>query len=110
MNSPESSRRFTRSPPPQQPDRFRPLNSTFNEVPVLFVDSHASVDDLHEFACTRIHIATELLESLTCLTVHDTYDRDIARFVNGAFILLRDGCDLLDVISDRRIRLAEKSD
>jgi len=44
--------------------RFLPLNSNLSDEPVLFIDSHASVDDLHDCACTRIRVATHLLRAL----------------------------------------------
>jgi len=37
------------------------------------------------------------------MTLHETCDRDIGRFANAAFMLLRDGCDLLEVIPKKRV-------
>jgi hypothetical protein len=92
------------TPPPthSSADRYIPLQANFSDTPVLFIDAHADISDLHDCASVRISTATDLLESLTCLNITNTCDRDIARFANAAYLLLRDGVDLLDAARQRR--------
>lgn len=84
--------------------RYIPLTTNFSSSPSLFIDSHATALDLQECATLRIQAATDLLESLTCISISNTCDRDLARFANAAYLLLRDGVDLLDVIRAGKTR------
>jgi hypothetical protein len=83
-------------------DRYAPLQANFSDTPALYIDTHADITDLYDCASVRISTATDLLESLTCLNITNTCDRDLARFANAAYLLLRDGVDLLGVARQRR--------
>jgi hypothetical protein len=63
----------------------------------LFIDTHADKSDLQECASIRIHAGTELLESLTCMSISNTCDEDFRRVVNAAYLLLKDGVELMGV-------------
>jgi len=62
-------------------NRYMPLTGHDCTVPALIIDTQAPLDVLHDAAVHRIRAVTQLLENLA--------------------IPLRDGCDLLDVISRR---------
>lgn len=85
-------------------NRFIPLSAYSGATPTLCIDTLASPLDLHECATQRIQAATDLLESVTCLSLSNTCDRDLARFANAAYLLLRDGVDLLEVVLDAKVR------
>lgn len=92
----------TLAPSHSSAERYTPLQANFSDSPVLFIDTHADIDDLHECASVRISTATDLLESLTCLNITNAGDRDLVRFANAAYLLLRDGVDVLHVVRQRR--------
>jgi len=66
-------------------NRYIPLTGHDCTVPALIIDTQAPLDVLHDAAVHRIRAVTQLLENLAHLLA----------------IPLRDGCDLLDVISRR---------
>lgn len=72
--------------------RFIPFSSS----PCAFIDTLAAPCDLQECASIRIGAATDLLESLTCMSISNTCDQDLRRVVNAAYLLLKDGVELMD--------------
>jgi hypothetical protein len=87
-------------------NRYIPLTALTSATPPLYIDTHADPQDLHDYATQRIQVATDLLESVTCLSLSNTCDRDLPRFANAAYLLLRDGVDVLEVIRTQRVRQA----
>ncbi|BAV73059.1 hypothetical protein PCAU_0850 [Pseudomonas chlororaphis subsp. aurantiaca] len=76
---------------------------TNNESSTLFIDTHAPLDELHASTAYRILAVTQLMESIVHLDSRHADATDLTQIANAGAILLRDGCDLLDVLG-RRIR------
>ena len=78
-----------------------PWNSLRSILPALLIDTQAPLDVLHDAAVHRIQAVTQLLENLA---FRDQLSSDAVVLQDFAHLLaipLRDGCDLLDVISRR---------
>jgi len=88
-------------------EQFTPLKSNPTNMPVLAFNTFAPTHLLHETACSRIRIGTDLLETLTSVTVRGVNDQDLYRLVNSAFVSLRDGLDMLEEVQRRLDGLAE---
>jgi hypothetical protein len=85
------------APQAERTDRYIPLSTNFSSSPSLFIDTHTDKNDLLGCASIRIHAGTELLESLTCMSISNTCDEDFRRVVNAAYLLLKDGVELMGV-------------
>lgn len=77
--------------------RYRPLKTCYSENPVLVIDTHASHSDLLDAADQRLRTASDLLETLYCLCFKQSDVKDIPNIVNALYLLIKDGCDLLEV-------------
>lgn len=81
--------------------RYMPITGVECSIPSILIDTQAPLDVLHETADYRIRVATQLLEALS---MHESAGgeslilQDASRVVA---IVLRDGCDLMDVIKRR---------
>ncbi|ELQ09210.1 hypothetical protein A986_23295 [Pseudomonas fluorescens BRIP34879] len=78
-----------------------PLTGHDCTVPALIIDTQAPLDALHDAAVYRIRAVTQLLENLA---FRDQLSSDAVVLQDFAQLLaipLRDGCDVLDVISRR---------
>jgi hypothetical protein len=78
-----------------------PLTGHDCTVPALLIDTQAPLDVLHDAAVYRIQAVTQLLENLA---FREQLSSDAVVLSDFALLLaipLRDGCDLLDVISRR---------
>ncbi|MBW1250149.1 hypothetical protein I7860_26100 [Pseudomonas tolaasii] len=78
-----------------------PLTGHDCTVPALLIDTQAPLDVLHDAAVFRIRAVTQLLENLA---FREQLSSDVVVLQDFAHLLaipLRDGCDLLDVISRR---------
>ncbi|CAI8832036.1 Fructose-bisphosphate aldolase [Pseudomonas chlororaphis] len=84
--------------------RFIPLTPIASDSPVLFVDSHAPLVDLHACASERLRTTLDYLNLMACTTLRDTSDRDIETVTNTARLLLQDVRDVLTVIETRALR------
>ncbi|MEB0108562.1 MULTISPECIES: hypothetical protein [unclassified Pseudomonas] len=76
-----------------------PLTGHDCTVPALIIDTQAPLDVLHDAAVYRIRAVTQLLENLA---FRDQLSSDAVVLQDFAQLLatpLRDGCDVLDVIS-----------
>ncbi|VVN83758.1 hypothetical protein [Pseudomonas fluorescens] len=80
---------------------YRPLTSNPTAASVLTFNTLAATHFLHETACSRIRIGTDLLETLTSVTIRDIDDQDLYRFINAAFVSLRDGLDMMEEVQHR---------
>jgi hypothetical protein len=82
-------------------NRYMPLTGHDCTVPALIIDTQAPLDVLHDAAVYRIRAVTQLLENLA---FRDQLSSDAVVLQDFAQLLaipLRDGCDVLDVISRR---------
>lgn len=77
--------------------RYHPLKTCYNENPVLVIDTHSSHRDLLDAADQRLRAASDLLETLYCLCFKQADVKDIPNIVNALYLLVQDGCDLLEV-------------
>lgn len=76
--------------------RFRPLKSNYSNNPVLVIDTDASQTDLLDAADQRMRAATDLLETLYCVCFKQADVKDIPNIINALYLLMQDGCDLLE--------------
>jgi len=82
-------------------ERFTPLTPIASETPVLFIDSNASLEDLHACASERLLTTLDYLNLMACTTLRDFSDKDIRTVTNTARLLLQDVWDVLAVIETR---------
>jgi hypothetical protein len=78
-----------------------PLTGHDCTVPALLIDTQAPLDVLHDAAVYRIQAVTQLLENLAFREQLSSDAVVLSDFALLLAITLRDGCDLLDVISRR---------
>ncbi|KOY02800.1 hypothetical protein [Pseudomonas nunensis] len=72
-------------------------------IPVLLVATQAPLDVLHSNAATRFLAGTPMMESLASLDISQAKGADVQQLAHAAAMLLRDGCDVMDVLG-RQIR------
>ncbi|AJO78075.1 hypothetical protein [Pseudomonas sp. MRSN 12121] len=82
-------------------ERFIPLTPIASDGPVLFIDSHAPLVDLHACASERLVTALDYLSLMACTMLRDSSDKDIGTVTNTARLLLQDVRDVLAVIEIR---------
>ncbi len=82
-------------------NRYMPLTGHDCTVPALLIDTQAPLDVLHDDAVHRIQAVTQLLENLAFREQLSSDAVVLQDFAHLLAIPLRDGCDLLDVISRR---------
>lgn len=82
------------------------ISMTHNEdnIPMLLVSSEAPLDVLHSSAASRFLAVTQMMESLASLDIASAKGADVQQLAHAAAMLLRDGCDVMDVLG-RQIRL-----
>ncbi|WP_213938097.1 short-chain dehydrogenase [Pseudomonas sp. dw_612] len=80
-----------------------PMTNNECDIPVLLVATQAPLDVLHSNAATRFLAVTQMMESLASLDITRAEGADVQQLANAAAMLLRDGCDVMDVLG-RRIR------
>ncbi|MEF9672177.1 hypothetical protein QNM99_06355 [Pseudomonas sp. PCH446] len=64
----------------------------------MLIDTNASLDDLQTSAYQRLQAASDLLETMTCVSLVTTCDKDFTHVTNAAYLLVREGCDLLQLV------------
>ncbi|MHC5205472.1 fructose-bisphosphate aldolase [Pseudomonas chlororaphis] len=79
-------------------ERFIPLTPIASDIPVLFIDSHAPLADLHACARERLLTTLDYLNLMACTTLRDSSEKDIGTVTNTARLLLQDVRDVLTVI------------
>ncbi|VVO00729.1 short-chain dehydrogenase [Pseudomonas fluorescens] len=79
------------------------LTSNDCDIPTLFIDTHAPLDELHASAAHRILAVTQMMESLASMDIRNANPANLQQIAHAAALLLRDGCDVMDVLG-RRIR------
>ena len=80
---------------------FIPLTAIDCTIPALLIDRNAPLDVLHANAIARILAVTQLMEMFSSREVQEADSVDLKHVTTVATQLLRDGCDLLDVLGWR---------
>ena len=75
---------------------YIPLTAIDCTIPALLIDRNAPLDVLHANAAARVLAVTQLMETFSSRDV-----LDLKQLAATAMILLRDGCDLLNVLGWR---------
>ncbi|MEF9674235.1 fructose-bisphosphate aldolase [Pseudomonas sp. MWU13-2100] len=91
----------------QSNERFTPVDTVASEHPVLYIDSHAPLVDLHACVSERIGALGNILSLFSCCSLNDSDPRDIASIANISRILLQDVNDVFAVIQQRGL-MAER--
>jgi hypothetical protein len=96
-------------PTPHPDNRFMALTSNCNDMPTLFVGTHAPLDILTDAAAYRFRAVTHVLENLSMRGSIECESFILSDFAMLCAIPLRDVCDVLDVIG-RRLRAQSVAD
>ena len=80
---------------------YIPLTAIDCLTPALLIDRNAPLDVLHANAVARVLAVTQLMETFSSRDVHNADAVDLKQLAITATILLRDGCDLLNVMGWR---------
>lgn len=83
------------------PSPLIPMTAIDCLIPAILIDRNAPPDVLHANAAARILAATQLMETLAHRDLERADAVDLKQIATVAMILLRDGCDLLDVLGWR---------
>ena len=78
-----------------------PLTAIDCTIPALLIDRSAPLDVLHANAVARVLAVTQLMESFSSREMQQADAVDLKHLATVAAHLLRDGCDLLDVLGWR---------
>ncbi|WP_339473433.1 short-chain dehydrogenase [Pseudomonas sp. RL_5y_Pfl2_69] len=70
-------------------------------IPALLIDRNAPLDVLHANAVARVLAVTQLMEMFSTREVQQADSVDLKHLATVSAQLLRDGCDLLDVLGWR---------
>jgi hypothetical protein len=87
--------------PDPSSDRYRPLKSRYSETPVLVIDTEADPFEILDAARQRIRAASDLLETLYCLSFKQSDVSDIPNIVSALYLLTQDGHELLEIARQR---------
>ena len=78
-----------------------PLTAIDCTIPALLIDRSAPLDVLHANAVARVLAVTQLMESFSSREVQQADSVDLKHLATAAALLLRDGCDVLNVLGWR---------
>ncbi|QQZ44636.1 short-chain dehydrogenase [Pseudomonas sp. SK3(2021)] len=78
--------------------QYIPLTGIDCTIPCLLIDRNTPLDVLHANSSTRLLAVTQLMESLARVELKDADGVDLQHLANASAILLRDSCDLMDVM------------
>ena len=81
--------------------RFLPLDTLTSQTPVLFIDSHAPLADLHACVAERLSALHKLLTIFAYCPLCDSTPGDLTTVTNIARLLLQDANDVFDVVQQR---------
>ena len=87
-------------------DRYRQLRTNFTDTHPLIIDTQAKAEDIQSATHQRIRAATDLLETFSCLTFEHADLKDISHIINALYLLVQDGCDLLEATQHVQMRPA----
>ena len=80
---------------------YIPLTAIDCTIPALLIDRNAPLDVLHANAAARILAVTQLMEMFSSREMQQADSIDLKHLATVSAQLLRDGCDLLDVLGWR---------
>ncbi|AOA04389.1 short-chain dehydrogenase [Pseudomonas sp. TMW 2.1634] len=80
---------------------YIPLTAIDCTIPALLIDRNAPLDVLHANAAARILAVTQLMEMFSSREMQQADAVDLKHLATVSAQLLRDGCDLLDVLGWR---------
>ncbi|MFJ4116323.1 short-chain dehydrogenase [Pseudomonas psychrophila] len=80
---------------------YIPLTAIDCTIPALLIDRNAPLDVLHANSTARILAVTQLMEMFSSREMQQADAVDLKHLATVAAHLLRDGCDLLDVLGWR---------
>lgn len=80
-----------------------PLKSRTSDSPVFHVDTQVSLEQLLDYASRRVHASRDLVQTLSCVRVLDTDDRDLTILSNALYHLLDEGCEMLALVQQRML-------
>ena len=80
---------------------FVPLTAIDCTIPALLIDRNAPLDVLHANAVARVLAVTQLMEMFSSREVQQADSVDLKHLATVSAQLLRDGCDMLDVLGWR---------
>ena len=80
---------------------YIPLTAIDCTITALLIDRNAPLDVLHANAAARVLAVTQLMGTFSSRDVQDADAIDLKQLATTAMILLRDGCDLLNVLGWR---------
>ena len=75
-----------------------PITGHDCNIPLLLIDTQAPIDVLHDAAAYRIRAVTQLLENFVASDEVCHTPIALQEMALACAILLRDSCDLLDVV------------
>ncbi|MGY3255282.1 hypothetical protein [Pseudomonas chlororaphis] len=78
-------------------NRYVPITGHDCNIPSLLIDTQAPIDVLHDAAAYRIRAVTQLLESFSVADAPRHEPVLLQELTLVCSIMLRDGCDLMDV-------------
>ena len=78
-----------------------PLTAIDCTIPALLIDRNAPLDVLHANAAARVLAVTQLMEMFSSREVQQADFVDLKHMATVSAQLLRDGCDLMDVLGWR---------
>ncbi|MCU1749326.1 fructose-bisphosphate aldolase [Pseudomonas sp. 6D_7.1_Bac1] len=80
------------------PRRFTPFTQIATDYPVLLIDSHAPLRELHACVSERLNAVLKYLNLMACTSLPDYAENDINTVTNIARILIQDVADVFGVI------------
>ncbi|MFJ2365488.1 fructose-bisphosphate aldolase [Pseudomonas sp. NPDC087697] len=83
------------------PRRFTPFTQIATDYPVLLIDSHAPLRELHACVSERLHAVLSYLTLMACTSLPDYAERDINTVTNVARLMVQDITDVFAVIEQR---------
>ena len=92
----------------QPPRRFTPMSQFATDYPVLVIDSHAPIRELHNVVSERLNAVLPYLQLMGCTSLPDYAENDINTVTNISRILLQDVRDVFGVIEQRGFEVPKK--
>ena len=81
--------------------KYIPITAIDCLIPSLLIDAESPTDVLHANAAARFLAATQMLEALSHIELHNANDIDFQHIIQVPAMVMRDGCDLMDVLGWR---------
>lgn len=84
-----------------QSPTLSPLCPNGVNTPILYIDTHAPLDELQAFAEQRVRSVAHMLDSLALIGGHALEGRDLARVAQLSAWVLEEGCEVMALIQHR---------